>query len=178
MCYWSVLTVITMYVYCISGFQLLVQFLPRFSSLVFPLFNCVYCYGMCIHNAVFGLVCCIPLYWCGTTPASSTSFSINLTWKAACLCPFAGVLWRVLRVEHCMTATGRAQLTPLLQCKDSPFGPSAQIEHPWTTAVTSWEERPVDPAANWSVSSRTNSNKEILVTFLNLLFWLFFQLSG
>ena len=55
--------------------------------------------------------------------------------------------------------------TPL-QCKDSPFGPSAQIEHPWTTAVAPWEEKPVAPAANWSASSRTNSNKEILVTRL------------
>ena len=153
-----------MYVYCISGFQLLFQFLPRFSSLVFLLFDYVYSYGMCIYNAVSGLVCCIPLYCCDTTPASSTSFSINLTWKAACLCPFAGVLRRVLKIKPCVTDTGTAQPTPLLQCKDSPFGPSAQIEHPWTTAVAPWEKRPVAPVANWSTSSRTNSNKEILVT--------------
>ena len=101
-----------------------------------PLSNCVYSYGMCIYNAVSGLVCCIPLYCCDTTPTSSTSFSINLTWKAACLCPFVGVLQRVLKVEHCVTNTGGVQPTPILQCKDSPFGPSAWIEHPWTTAVT------------------------------------------
>ena len=42
--------------------------------------------------------------------------------------------------------------------------PSARIEHPWTTAVTPWEKRPVAPVANWSVSSRTNNLKEISVT--------------
>ena len=114
-------------------------------------------------------LCCIPLYCCDTTPTSSTSFSINLTWKAACLCPFMGVLWMVLKVELCVTDTGGDQPTPLLQYKDSPFGPSARIEHPWTTAVTPWEKRPVAPVANWSASSRTNSNKEILVT-LNIWF--------
>ena len=117
-----------------------------------------------------GLMCCIPLYCCDTTSASSTCFSINLTWKAAWLCPFVGVLWRVLKVEFCMTDTGGAQLTPLLQCKDSPFGPSAWIEHPWTTAVTPWEKRPVVPVANWSASSRTNSNKEILVRYRKRIF--------
>ena len=121
---------------------------------------------MCIYNAVSGLVCCVPLYCCDTTPASSTSFSINLTWKAACLCPFVEVLQRVLRVGRCVTDTGGAQPTSLIQCKDSPFEPSAWIEHPWTAAVTPWEERPVAPAANWSASSRTNSNKEILVTVI------------
>ena len=83
----------------------------------------VYRYGMRIYSAVFGLVCCILLYCCDTTPASSTSFSINLTWKAACLCPFVGVLRRVLKLECCVIDTGGAQLTPLLQCKDSPLGP-------------------------------------------------------
>ena len=95
-----------------------------------PSVNCVYSYGLCIYNPVFGLVCCIPLYCCDTTPTSSTSVSINLTGKAASLCPFAGVLQRVLRVKLCVTGTGGDQLTPLLQCKDSPLGSSAQTEHP------------------------------------------------
>ena len=100
---------------CLLYFRVFVLFLLDLVN--------VYCYGMCIYKAVFGLVCCIPLYCCDTDPASSTSFSINLTWKAACLCPFVGVLRRVLKVECCMIDTGRAQSTPLLQCKDSPLGP-------------------------------------------------------
>ena len=43
--------------------------------------------------------------------------------------------------------------------------PSAQAEHPWTTAVAPWEKRPVAPVANWSASSKTNWYKEILKTF-------------
>ena len=95
-------------------------FCPVFQFSLLML-DCVYRYGMCIYNAVFGLVCCIPLYCCDTTPVSSTSFSINLTCKAACLCPFMGVLQRVFKVECCVIDTGGAQLTPLLQCRDSPW---------------------------------------------------------
>ena len=59
---------------CLLYFRVFVQSLS--CSL---LCNCVYSYGMCMYNAVSGLVCCIPLYYCDTTPTSSTSFSINLT---------------------------------------------------------------------------------------------------
>ena len=87
------------------------------------LYNCLYSYGLCIYSPVSGLVCCVPLYCCDTTPISSTSFSINLTGKAACLCPFMRVLQRVLRAELCMIDMGGDQPTPLLQCEDSPLGP-------------------------------------------------------
>ena len=54
--------------------------------------------------------------------------------------------------------------TPSQLCVSFTLEPSAQTEHPWTTAVAPWEKRPVAPAANWSASSRTNWYKEILVT--------------
>ena len=59
-----------------------------------------------------------------------------------------GVLWRVLRVKLYVIDTGGDQPVSLVQCKDS-----------------------VAPVANWSVLSRTNSNKEILVTstFTNVI---------
>ena len=51
--------------FCISGF-----FSPFLS-------NCVSSYGLCIYNPVFGLVHCIPLYCCDTTPTSSAKFTMG-----------------------------------------------------------------------------------------------------
>ena len=145
--------------YCLSGFK-------RGFIAVCCLLSCtVYCYGMCICIPMFGLVCCIPLYCCDTTLHSRTGFSINLTWKAACLCPFMRVPSGVYSApDHCNSHRWH-WLPPLQPCVRFTLGPSAWNKHPWTTAVTSWEKRPVAPAANWSVLIETNWYREILVTF-------------
>ena len=113
---------------------------------------------------MFGLVYCFLLCCCDTTPHSRTGISINLTWKAASLCLFARVPPGVYSVPDLHDSHRWHWLPPLHLCVSFTLGPSAPTEHPWTTAVTPWEKRPVAPAANWSASSRTNWYKEILVT--------------
>ena len=140
--------------YCLAGF------LPGFSQSGFIAVCCllscpVYCFGMCICIPMFGLVCCFPLYCCDTTPHSRTGISINLTWKAASLCLFARVPSGVHSVPDQGDSHRWHRLPPLQLCVRFTLGPSAQTEHPWTTAVTPWEKRPVAPAANWSALSKT-----------------------
>ena len=116
-----------------------------------------------IYISMFVFVYCIPLHCCDTTPHSRTGISINLTWKAASLCLFMRVPPEYTQFQISMIATGDINCHPEL-CVSFTLEPSAWTEHPWTTAVTTWEKRPVAPAANWSASSRTNWYKEILVT--------------
>ena len=62
--------------------ELLLSF--RVFSFLLLYFSCllscpVYHYGMCICITMFGLVYCVPLHCCDTTPCSRTGISINLT---------------------------------------------------------------------------------------------------
>ena len=116
-------------------------------------------YVQCVKYPVFRLVCCLSLCGCDTTPSAGCCFSIKITLKAASLYLSHGSTPEGTQFQSIAEGaqSGRSVVSPKI-------GPSAWIEHPWTTAVTPWEKRPVAPVANWSVSSRTNSIKEILVT--------------
>ena len=148
---------------CVFAFQgsILLFQIPKFF-----LYSCD-CenYVQCVKYSVFGPVRCVSQCGCHTPPSADCWFSIKITLKAACL-----------YLSHRSTPEG-TQFQSAVEGAQSTrsvvspkIGPSAWIEHPWITAVTPWDQRPVAPVANWRVSSRANSIKEILVTLLMYYF--------
>ena len=125
--------------------------------------ECLLCFMVSFWTSVLPT---IVLLCCDTTPHSSELFLIKSTQEAASLSSShqrtpEGTCRKHQNGRHWWTLS--VTLSPA--CVNSPkIGPNAQIEHPWTSAVTPWEKRLVAPAANWSVLSRVDSLKEILVT--------------
>ena len=118
----------------------------------------------CVKYPVFGPLYCIPQH-VTVTPVRlpGCCFSIKITLKAACLYLSHGSTPEGTQSQS--IAEGAQSTRSVVSPK---IGPSARIEHPWTTAVTPWDQRPVAPVADRRVSSRTDSIKEILVTIWNI----------
>ena len=157
---WSVLTVITMNCYCLAGFWFFFWF-----WFLFWLLSLLLMIDADVADWLTVTMSCVSTFHCLDLCVAFHCIAVNLTWKAACLCPFTRVPSGVYSVPDQRDSHRWHRLAPLQLCVRFTLGPSAWTEHPWTTAVTPWEKRPVAPAANWSVLRKTNWYKEILVTF-------------
>ena len=153
--------------FCISGCQCFAVLFLLYFAVFTVSYDCVN-YVQCVKYPVSRLVCCLSLCGCDTPPPTGCCFSIKITLKAASLYLSCG---STLEGTQFQSAVEGAQ--PARSVVSPKIGPSAWTEHPWTTAVTPWEKRPVAPVANWRVLSRISSIKEILVTIrqCNRLQW-------
>ena len=129
------------WMFCISGFfaVLLLLYFAVFAVSC----DCVN-YVQCVKYPVSRLVCCLSLCGCDTTPSAGCCFSIKITLKAASLYLSRGSTPEGTQFQS--IAEGAPSIRSVVSPK---IGPSAQIEHPWTTAVTPWEKRPVAPGEYW-----------------------------